>query len=169
VTSVPDTHERLRETDGFLVESPAGDLGWVEEVWVGETGEPEALAVRTADGQHGLLLGDQVLSVDRERQWVVVSDEPTLLELAPPRLTKRDDGGDPTLAANWTTTGAAIQVTPRPHRLWHLPYRPEEPKPVKRRMKDPPVWQGIAILLVGIALLVTVTIVAAFTIADLVT
>jgi hypothetical protein len=164
VESVVETHEELRDTDGFLVESPEGDLGWVEEVWLGESGEPRALAVRTADGRHGLLLDEDVLAVDRERRWVVVPEKPKLLELATPTLV-----GGAALAASWTTTGASLDVTPRPHRLWHVPYRPEEPKPTKRRQRDRPVWQGIALLLVTIAFLVGFTTALAFALADLLT
>src|SRR5439155_7575650 len=91
-------------------------------------GEPKALAVRTGDGRHGLLLGEDVLSVDRENQWVVIPPEPTLLELDTPRVTSDRGGGRP-LTASWTTTGDRLTVTPRPRRLWHLPYRPSEPEP----------------------------------------
>lgn len=165
--SVVETHAELRDTDGFLVESPEGDLGWVEEVWLGESGEARALAVRTADGRHGLLLDEDVVAVDRERRWVVVPEKPKLLELDAPRLASEGDGG---IAASWRTTGAGLEVTPRPHRLWHVPYRPAEPKPpTRRRQQDRPVWQGIALLLVTIAFLVGFTTALAFAIADLLT
>lgn len=162
---VLETHLELRDTDGFLVESPQGDLGWVEEVWLAESGEAKALAVRTADGRHALLLDDDVVAVDRERRWVVVPESPRLLELGPPRLAGGEDGG---LAASWATTGASLEVVTRPHRLWHVPYRPAEPKPPStRRRPEQPVWQGIALLLVTIAFLVAVTTALAFVIADL--
>jgi hypothetical protein len=166
VDSVAETHVELHDTDGFLVESPDGDLGWVEEVWLSEGGEARALAVRTADGRHGLLLDEDVLTVDRERRWVVVPEKPRLLELAAPRVTGGDGGA---LAASWATTGSDLDVTPRPHRLWHIPYRPAEPKAPARRRKDRPVWQGIALLLVTIAFLVGATTALAFVIADLLT
>jgi hypothetical protein len=167
VESAVETHAELLDTDGFLVESPEGDLGWVEEVWLSESGEPKALAVRTADGRHGLLLDQDVVAVDRERRWIVVADQPKLLELATPQLTRVEGG---LLAASWVTTGADLDVTPRPHRLWHIPYRPAEPKPpARRRRPDRPVWQGIALLLVTIAFLVGFTTALAFVIADLLT
>ena len=164
--SVVETHAELRDTDGFLVESPEGDLGWVEEVWLGESGEAKALAIRTADGRHGLLLDEDVVAVDRERRWVVVAENPKLRELGAPRLAAGDGSG---LAASWATTGMDLEVTPRPHRLWHVPYRPAEPKPAKRRLQDRPVWQGIALLLVTIAFLVGATTALAFVVADLLT
>jgi hypothetical protein len=160
---------RLHDTDGFLVESPAGDLGWVEEVWLGDGGEPKAVAVRTADGRHGLLLDEDVVNVDREQRWVVVPEEPKLLELDAPRVAAESSSRG-ALAASWATTGAALTVTPRPHHLWHVPYRPAEPtRPRPRRRPERPVWQGIALLLATIAFLVAFTITLAYTIADLVT
>jgi len=66
MATVAESRDRLLETDGFLVESSAGDLGWIEEVWIDETGDADAVAVRTADGRHGLLLDEDELAVDRE-------------------------------------------------------------------------------------------------------
>ena len=98
------TYDELRDADGFVVESSAGDIGWVEEVWIGESGDPQALAVRTADGRHGLLLPTEVLAVDREQRWVVVPPEPGLLELDAPRVTGVGSARTEPLAASWTTT-----------------------------------------------------------------
>jgi hypothetical protein len=157
---------RLLETDGYVVESAAGDLGWVEEVWVDDQGEAEAVAVRTADGRHGLLLDDDVLTVDRESRWVVVGEDAKLLELDVPRLSR----GSGRLTSSWGTTGAELEVTARPRHRWHTPLRPEEPAPPVRRAKvERPLWQGIAVLLTTIALLVLATIALAFVVAHLVT
>jgi hypothetical protein len=164
-----DSRDRLLETDGFLVESPAGDVGWIEEVWVDDEGEPEAVAVRTSDGRHGLLLNEDVLSVDRESRWVVVAENARFLELAAPRVTAAD-GAAKRIESSWATTGAVLEVTPRPRRLWHVPYRPAEPsRPGRRRAIERPLWQGIAALLVLIALLVGATVTLAYVISDLVT
>jgi hypothetical protein len=152
---------KLRGSDGYVVESPEGHVGWVEEVWLGETNEPHAVAVRTADGRHGLLMEDQVLAVDHENHWVVVPPEPTLLELDVPRLVT-DSGSDP--AASWTTTGERFRAS-APHPRMH---------PVLRRARrilraERPFWQVVAIFLASIAVIVTLTITVAFLVARLVT
>jgi hypothetical protein len=67
---------QLRGTEDYAVETPAGEIGRVEEVRAG------ALAVRTRDGTRALLRGNDVLTVDREHHWVVVDEHPTLVELA---------------------------------------------------------------------------------------
>jgi hypothetical protein len=170
MATVADSRDRLLETDGFLVESSAGDLGWIEEVWVDETGDADAVAVRTADGRHGLLLDEDVLTVDRESRWVVVSPDTTFLELDTPHVTRRAHDGTARFESSWATTGGVLEVAPRPRHLWHVPYRPEEPvQPARRRRAERPLWQGIAALLLLIALLVVVTIALAYLIAGLVT
>jgi len=109
-----------------------------------------------------------VLAVDREQRWVVVSEETTFLELDVPRLTARPGDGT-AIASSWATTGAVLEVAPRPHHLWHVPYRPAEPaRPAPRRTTERPLWQGIAALLLLIAVLVGVTVALAFVIPDLV-
>jgi hypothetical protein len=170
MATVAESRDRLLETDGFLVESSGGDLGWIEEVWVDEAGDADAVAVRTADGRHGLLLDEDVLAVDRESRWVVVSPGTTFLELDTPHVTKRAEDGTARFESSWATTGALLEVAPRPRHLWHVPYRPEEPaRPTRRRGVERPLWQGIAALLLLIALLVVVTVTLAYVIAGLVT
>jgi len=170
MATISEEHERLLDTDGFVVESPAGDVGWVEEVWLGEEGEPEAVAVRTGDGQHGLLLDEDVVTVDRDNRWIVVPEDPRLLELDAPHMTSSRAPTEPgKVAASWATTGASLHVTPRPRHLWHVPYRPSEPRRAPRRMAERPLWQGIAALLTMIALLVAATITLAYVITHLVT
>jgi hypothetical protein len=157
----------LDGTEGFVVESTAGDLGWVEEVWVADSNEPGALAVRTIEGRHGLLMAEDVLTVDREYHWVVVGPEPALLELDSPRLLadeKRDAGGR--VAASWSTTGEVFRVTPR-RRPWRVPF-------LRRRStsapaQEPRLWQSVAVLLSSIALLVVFVATLAFLVARLVT
>jgi hypothetical protein len=164
-----ETRESLRNTDGFVIESPDGDLGWVEEVWIGEESEPEALAIRTIDGRHGLLLGDAVLAVDRENHWVVVPAEPPLLELASPHLTGTSEGRDGTvLKASWETTGRHLSPVPRRPRF----FRYLERRLRRRRRRthhERPLWQAVATLVSTLILAVIVVVALAFLIADLVT
>lgn len=159
---------RLAGTDGFVVESPEGDVGYVEEVWVDDANEPRALAVRTVAGRHGLLLGDEVLAVHREARWVVVSPQTVLLELDVPRLVSvRGGSGDAPLSASWTTTGDVLPVSPRAH-TGRGPRLRRRPAPAMSST-DPRLPRAIAMLLGSIALLVAVTIALAFVIARLVT
>jgi hypothetical protein len=168
---MPITEEELNlyGTEGFDVESPEGDLGWVEEVWLGEENEPRALAVRTSQGQHGLLLPEDVLAVDRENRWVVVPSEPVLLELDTPRLvTGTDEAGGAGLAASWATTGERLRLT--------RPERGPLPIPFRGRLSawsasrgETPLWQAVGVLLMSIALIVAFVITLVFVIARLVT
>jgi hypothetical protein len=68
--------QRLRDTEGYTVESPEGDVGRVEEVRFDEGGETYALGVELRDGTHTLLRADDVLAVDRDYHWVVVPSQP---------------------------------------------------------------------------------------------
>jgi hypothetical protein len=157
--------ERLAGADGFIVESSDGELGWVEEVWLGERNEPRALAICTGDGKRGLILAEDVLAVDPDHEWVVVRPQPKLLELAPPRLARADGGS---VAASSATTGETIM--PSPTRL---------PRSVRRRVAhvaeagpegtEPPMWKTLATLYVGIAFLAAFMMTLAFLVARLVT
>src|SRR5438067_5320561 len=95
---------RLSASDGFLVESADRQVGWVEEVWLGDDDEPRALAVQTVDGRHALLLDEHVEAVEREQRWVVVRPQQALLELDAPRV--REMNGR--IVASWRTTGNAL-------------------------------------------------------------
>ena len=97
-------HE-LTGCEGFRVEAPPGLLGWVEEPWLGAGGEPAALAVRMIDGRDGLLLREDVESVVREHELVVMRGEARLLELDAPRLDPASQNG---LTASWRTTGETL-------------------------------------------------------------
>src|SRR3954452_23210715 len=74
--SVAAGTRELRDTEEYAVETPAGEIGRVEEV------RPGALAVLTTDGSHALLDGADVIAVDRQDRWLVVGKPPARLELA---------------------------------------------------------------------------------------
>lgn len=168
MTAIVGEDRRLDGTDGFVVESAEGDVGRVEEVWVGEANEPRALAVRTTDGRHGLLLGEDVLAVDRENHWVVVSPETVLLELDTPRLqTRRGEDGGRRQAASWTTTGDVVPLVPPRRDRWRFPLR--LPPRVSRLAGEDRLPWAIATLLTAIVLLVGLVMTLAFVIARIVT
>jgi hypothetical protein len=154
--------QRLVGTDGFVVESSEGDVGMVEEVWVGAGNEPRALAVRTPDGRCGLLAGEDVLAVDRENHWVVVSPETVLLELAAPRLQETlNEDGAPKATASWTTTGAVVPLVAPRRRRWRAPVRLAGLVASDRR--------AVAVLLTSIVLLVALVLTLAFVVARVLT
>jgi hypothetical protein len=164
MTTIAPEDERLFGTEGFVVEAPEGDLGWVEEVWVGDANTPCALAVRTVDGGQGLLIAKDVLAVDREHHWVVVSTRPALRELSAPRLVAAHDGQRGTFIASWMTTGRVLRPSRR-RRPWSVPLRSGSEK-VER---EPKLWQAVVVLLASIGLIVAVVIALAFLVARLVT
>jgi hypothetical protein len=149
--------QELRDTEEYEVETPDGSIGRVEEIWLGPAGDPQAVAVRTTDGTHALLLDEDVVTVDREHGWVVVGEHPTLLELAAPRVVSRDGR----VAAQWATTGTVVHPEPSArlagfrtaahHHAPHLGARP--------------LWQQIAILYVAVALIVLVVVALVFLVA----
>ena len=76
---------QLLGCEGFGVESASGLLGSVEETWLGPTGEPTALAIRTPEGHRGLLVADDVEAVAREKGLVLVRPGGRVLDLDVPR------------------------------------------------------------------------------------
>jgi hypothetical protein len=136
----------LGGTEDYAVETPDGSIGRVGEIWLGPAGDPRALALRTSDGGHALLLDEEVVTVDREHRWVVVGEHPTLLELAPPELVS-DDGR---VAARWETTGALVHPEPAV-RLAGLRAAVQRHAP---HLADLPLWQLVAILYGAVALIV---------------
>jgi hypothetical protein len=153
--------QRLSGCDGFRVEAPQGLLGWVEEAWLGPDDEAAALAVRTFDGQRGLVLADDVVSILDDEETIVVQPELRLLELGAPKLD-----GNPPFQASWSTTGATIEP-PAPlgfFRTAALARRPWRLAP-PAAPRELPVWQIALLLYGGIVLLGTVVMVAAFAVA----
>ena len=107
---IDDLRSQLEERGNIsvLVFRPSSE-GHVEEVWLGPTDQPLALALRTTDGRRALLLGEQVRTVERHHRWVVAHSRPALLELDAPRLTAADkDGGAP--GKLWRPTSQEFQA-----------------------------------------------------------
>jgi hypothetical protein len=142
----------LRNADGYVVESPHGDVGEVEEVWL-DHDDPCALAVRVKDGRRALLLTSDVVAVDRDHRWVVVPEEAQLLELDAPRLRAGDAP-----AASWSTTGNVVAIAPHADGGLAVPRRTEPTSAAER-----PLWQTVAILYA--ALLVIVVVVTALAVS----
>jgi hypothetical protein len=166
---IAERSAQLRETEGFLVECPEGAIGRVEEIWVDEANEPCALAVRTNDGRHALLLGEDVVAVQHEQGWVVAPSHPGLLELEPPRLSNADRGAsEPRIAASWQTTGAVLPAAPRPAWRWRLPFLDLRRSPVEADSVERPLWRAVATLYAVLVFVVAFVITLAFVIARLV-
>jgi hypothetical protein len=159
--------ERLWTSEGFAVESPAGPIGWVEEVWLDDRGRPLALAMRTVDGRRALLLAEQIAAVDDEHQLIVVEHDPPLLELDAPRLITSDDGGS--LRAFWATTGETLA----PAKVGRLPLairlQSRRPRVGLAEAGSWPLWKTVAVLYATIALLLLLMMTLAFSVAWLVT
>ena len=157
---------KLAGCEGFRVESPQGLLGWVEETWLGSAGEPAALAVRTIDGRDGLLLADEVESVLRESEFLVMRPESRLLELDLPRVEASSNG----LAASWRTTGELLEPPDPPGVLARaqLAVRPWRLAPPRSPGADPPFWQALIGMYVALAVIVGVMIGLCFLLARLV-
>lgn len=145
------TVAELERCDGFAVEGPGGYLGTVEETWLDEAGRPGAVAVRTPDGQRGLLLAGSVLAVDLDAEEVLVGAGADLRLLEAPRITAATG----TIAATWRATDAHLLPPPATRPAPHQPARG--------------VWRTIVIAFGTIATLVAVEIGLAMGIADLVT
>jgi hypothetical protein len=152
VAIAPSLRHTLLSCDGFRVVSADARIGSVEEVWLGDDGDPVGLAIRTAAGQRGLVLADDVAAVDAEHCWVVVDPDVRILELEPPRLVQPSPDGR--LEAIWPTNGDTLAVRPPP--------RPPRPEP--NRTADLPLVRSIVVLYAGIAIVVTVVMTLAFVI-----
>jgi hypothetical protein len=170
MASLAERNPRLRDTEGFLVESPEGAIGRVEEIWVDEANEPRALTVRTNDGRHALLLEENVVAVQHEQGWVVAPPRPVLLELEQPRVSTNADGGssEPRIAASWQTTGAILPAAPQPTWRWRLPFPDLRRSSVEADSAERPLWRTVATLYAVLVFIVAFVITLAFLIARLV-
>jgi hypothetical protein len=119
------------------------------------------------DGRRVLLLAERVVAVDQEREWIVVEDEPQLLELDAPRLSLV---GGSRLQAFWVTTGERVVAPTRTGQL---------PLGVRLRLRWPqlslanaaewPLWKIVVVLYATIALLLLLMMTLAFSTAWIVT
>ena len=142
--------------DGFRVESPQGLLGWVEETWLGEVGEPTALAVRTLDGRRGLLLAEEVEAVPSDSELVLMREDARLLELDLPRVEPTSVDGGHALAASWHTTGEVLEPPAPPGVVDRalLALRPWRLAPPPQSGHERPLWQVLVLLYTCVAMVV---------------
>lgn len=161
-TGMAITLRRPDQCDGFRVESANRLVGWVEETWLGPSGEPAALAVRSLDGRRALVLRDDVDVALAEDQTVVLCDGAALLELDAPRIESGGDGAPPTAA--WRATGAVLEPPAPPgfvrsaliaRRPWRLAPPPADPRELA-------VWKAAVVLYAAIVVVAAIVIALAF-------
>jgi len=155
----------LLHADGFDVEVGDTVAGFVEEIWLGGDEEPQALALRTSAGRHGLLLADDVAIVDEEQHRVAVREGARLLALEPPHLVRRNGR----LEATWTTTGERFDLVPakpeRPPLAARLPH-PEHYPTQRTELRS--LAFSIGVLYGGLAVLAFLLMGLCFLVADIV-
>jgi hypothetical protein len=162
----------MAAVDGFRAESRNGLLGWVEETWLGDEDEADALALRLVDGRRGLVLAADVEAVVPEREYVSVRSGARILELGTPHVVRRAvDGGPPRVAASWQTTGELIEPSKPPGKLRHalLEVRPWRLAPPPEAGAEQSVGRALLVLLPLLGLLIALEIALAFVVAYLVT
>jgi hypothetical protein len=93
--------------DGYSVSTPAGVVGWVEEMWLDDSERATALAVRLLDGRRGLLVRDEIDEVAHERRAVTISTGARILRLEPPHV---HDGVNGAPIASWAASGAPLEL-----------------------------------------------------------
>jgi hypothetical protein len=155
--------------EGFRLEAVQGLLGWVEETWLGASGEPVALAIRTVDGRDGLLPAEDVDLVDPDSELVEMRADSRLLELDVPRVDTASSNG---LSASWRTTGALLDPLPEPPGAVDralLAIRPWRLAPPPRAGIERPLWLQVAVLYSALGLIVLLVIGLCFLIARLAT
>jgi hypothetical protein len=153
--------------EGFRVEGPQGLLGWVEEIWLGASGEPVALAIRTIDGRDGLLRAEDVDLVDPDGELLEMRGGARLLELDVPRVDTASSNG---LEASWRTTGAPLEPVPEPPGAVDralLAIRPWRLAPPPRPGIERPLLLQIAVLYTALGLIVLFVIGLCFLVAKL--
>jgi hypothetical protein len=157
----PPLANSLVGCNGYRVVTADTRIGSVEEIWLDADGAPIGLAVQADGSRRGLVLAEDVRTVDDERRWVVVDPDVRVLELEAPRLLHPPDRLD-RIEAAWSTSGSTLAVRP-PARL-----APKE-KPTRRSSVDPPLVRAIVVLYVALAVVVGVVMTLAFLVPYLVT
>jgi hypothetical protein len=160
-------HE-LAGCEGFRLECPHGLAGWVEETWLGAADEPVALVIRLIDGRDGLLLAEDVETVNREHERLTMRSGARLLELELPHVDSSSADG---LSASWRTTGAPLELPERPDVVSRalLAIRPWRLAAPPRPWSERPAWVTVLLLYITIALIVALLIGLDFLVAKLVT
>jgi hypothetical protein len=164
-----ELRNELTGCEGFRLETPQGLIGWVEETWLGASGEPVALAIRTVDGREGLLLAEDVELLDPDSELLEIRADARLLELDAPRVDTASSNG---LAASWRTTGSPLEPMPDPPGAVDralLVIRPWRLAPPPRPGIERPMWLQIAVLYSALAVIVLLVIGLCFLIARLAT
>jgi hypothetical protein len=164
-----EIRNELGGCDGFRLETKQGLIGWVEETWLGASGEPVALAIRTVDGREGLLLAEDVELLDPDSELLEMRADARLLELDVPRVDTASSNG---LAASWRTTGLPLEPMPEPPGAVDralLAIRPWRLAPPPRPGIERPMWLQIAVLYSALALIVLLVIGLCFLVARLAT
>jgi hypothetical protein len=97
--------------DGYSVATPAGMVGWVEEMWLDDSDSATALVVRLLDGRRGLLVRDEIDEVAHERRAVTIATDARILRLEPPHV---HNGSHRAPVASWAATGATLELPEPP-------------------------------------------------------
>ena len=159
-------HE-LAGCEGFRIESERGLAGWVEETWLGAADEPVALAIRLIDGRDGLLLAEDVGTVLREHELLIMRAGARLLELELPRVLATNNG----LSAAWRTTGEPLELPDPPGLVDRalLAIRPWRLAPPPRSATTRPLWMTLLVLYASLAFIACLLVGLDFLVAWLVT
>jgi hypothetical protein len=157
----------LAVCDGYRVFAEGGgELGRVEEIWLGAWDEATAVVVRLLDGRRGLLLAADVAGVWPETRFMTMAAKADLLRLEPPHVDPEHDGRRP--AASWRTSGDVLELheSPRIGRL--LPDALRASRGAAKEESERPLWQAVAGLFLTVLTIVVVLISLDFLVSYLV-
>ncbi len=97
--------------DGYSVATPAGVIGWVEELWLDDDETVTAVVVRLVDGRRGLLMSEQIGEVAHDRRTLAIGSDARILRLEPPHVHRTPDGAP---VASWSASGAPLKLPEPP-------------------------------------------------------